>query len=508
MALTQAEIELVVDDIRRIAGQSRLQRVLEPADRTLTFRLRETGATRFLSICTTRDATRLHFVDGKPTQPGPPSAFAMLLRKWLHGAPFESIRQIGGDRVVELEFSVVDPRVERDEQATPERTSGFVIAELAGRVGNVFLLDAERRIIGRQTDEAIAGRELRTGEQWEPPPPPPNSDVGSEVRWDLDELPGGEGKRSRAIANHYRTLERHRRRDRIQARIESGLEDQLERLERRIEHIEEDLDDIENADVYRRRAELLQSAYGEVEKGDESVEVPDYYDDEMPQVDIPLDPRKTLQENIDHYYHQARRYEDAREMVEERLLSSIERRDRVETALDDVRTEGLPDNPRELEELEREWIDDGLLPEPTPATGSGSEDDSDEDRPFRLYRTENGRRMLVGKSASDNDTLTTQIARGRDIWLHARDWPGAHVVMRMHHPDENPDDAELRDAALLAAYFSNGREDTVVEVGYTRSKHVRKTGDLPPGRVFVSNEKTVAVEPDDDRLDALLATRE
>jgi len=504
MSLTQAEIGAIVDEIRRLAGASTLQKVLEPDERTIAFRLRETGATHFLVICTRRNATRLHVVDRKPDQEGPPSAFAMLLRKWLHGAPFEAIRQIRGDRIVELEFPVVDPRVERDDGETPERTPAYLVTELAGRVGNIYLLDSDRRVVGQQTDEAIAAREFNRGEQWEPPPPPPDPEAGDTDRWGLDARDPADFERSKAVAHEYESRESEHRYELMRDRIESGLEHQLERLERRIEHIEQDLEEVERADEYRKRAELLQSAYGEVEPGNESVEVPDYYRDEMPTVEIPLDPRKDLQENIDHYYHQATRYEEAREMVEQRLLESVELRDRIERTLERVRNDNLPETPGELDALREEWIEEELLPEPTPTS---SEDDDGEHHPYRQFRAASDRRILVGRSASDNDTLTTKIARGRDLWLHARDWAGAHVVLRIHDKGASPQTDDLLDAATLAAYFSNGRNDSVVEVGYARAKHVRKTGNLPPGKVFISNEETIAVEMEEKRLERLLDTR-
>lgn len=511
MALTEAEIALVVEEIADLAADSTVQKVLEPAERRIALRLRQTGTTRFLCISTERNATRIHFLDEKPDQPGHPSSFVMLLRKWLHGAPLQRVRQIEGDRIVELSFSVVDPRIdrrERNDDGPPDRMTARLVCELADRVGEVFLLDDEGRIVGRQTGEAIGSRDFRTGETWSPPPPPPNSSAGAELRWELDSMEPASGSRSRAIAAHYRNRRRDQRCERLLEQLESELEKQLERLERRIENVESDLEEVENAELYRRRAELLQSAYGEVEKGAESVEVEDYYAEEMPTVEIPLDPRKSLQENIDDYYHEARRYEEAREFVEERLLTSIDLRDRVRSTLEAFDPDTLPSDPDELEELADEWRSEELLPTRTTPQKTSEGDTSKSSRSYRLFRAKSGRRILVGKGASENDTLTTKIARGRDIWLHARDWSGAHVVLRMHDKGETPEQDDLVDAATLAAHFSKGKNDTVVEVGYTRAKHVRKTGNLPPGRVFVSDEKTVAVELEDGRLERLLETEQ
>ena len=104
MSLSQAEIALLVDEIAQLAGRSTLQRVLEPDERTLVFRFRAPGETHWLLVSTEHEATRVHFVDEKPDQPGHPTPFAMLCRKWLHGAPFDSVDQVGGDRVVRMTF--------------------------------------------------------------------------------------------------------------------------------------------------------------------------------------------------------------------------------------------------------------------------------------------------------------------------------------------------------------------------------------------------------------------
>jgi len=509
MSLSEAEIGLLVDEIAQLTGRATLQRILEPDERTLVGRFREPGATRFLAVSTAHELTRLHVVEEKPDQPGHPSAFAMLCRKWLHGAPFTDIEQVGGDRVVRMTFAAVDPRIrdEVDEDEELERRPTHLVCELAGRVGNVFLLDADDRIVGRQTDEAIASRDLKVGDLWEPPPPPPDSGVGSEVRWNLRDRSPQEFARSRRVAEAYRKRLEESRRDELRRRLESQLADQVDRLERRIEHVERDLKNVEAADKYRKWAELLQSAYDRVERGAESVRVPDFYREGMPEVEIPLDPSKSLQENIDEYYHEARRYEEAREMVEQRLLESVELRDRVIQRLDDLEERGEI-SLAELRELEAELRDEELLPRQPDHSDSERDRGRAESKPYKTFRARSDRRILVGKGASENDTLSTTVARGRDFWFHARDWPGAHVVLRLDNRDESPETDDLVDAATLAAHFSKGRNDTVVEVTYTRAKYVRKHGNLPPGKVSLSNEKTIAVQMEDNRLERLFESEE
>jgi predicted ribosome quality control (RQC) complex YloA/Tae2 family protein len=109
----------------------------------------------------------------------------------------------------------------------------------------------------------------------------------------------------------------------------------------------------------------------------------------------------------------------------------------------------------------------------------------------------------VGRGGKDNDALSLKVARGNDLWLHAHNWAGAHVVVRLRRDQEVPEQL-LLDAATLAAFYSKGRNDTVIEVTYTRAKNVRKPKGLPPGRVTVAGGKTLALRIEPARLQRLL----
>ncbi len=509
MSLSQAEIALIVEELKPMCERSTLQHVREPGPRRLALRFRQPGETRWLLISTEQDGTRLHFVDDKPPQPNSPSPFAMLGRKWLHGASLKGVEQVHGDRIIRLTLHGREPRTEASEadETSPSHLPIHLVAELAGRVGNIFLLTADDKILGMQTDEAIASRQFDIGDRWTPPPPPPDSDAGETVRWNLASRSPDELARSAKVAHAYAEWRRLARRDDLYEHLVSTLREQIERFERRIEHVEQDLDNVRDADRYRRRAELLQSAYGKVERGAESVTVPDFYRDGMPEVEISLDPKKDLPANNDAYYHQARRYEDALDQVEKRLLESIELRDRTEQRLEDLREQDDA-TLDELQTLQQQLREEGLLPSRNESGDPSRDSERSDSKLYRTFRARSGRRILVGRSAEENDTLSTKIARGRDFWFHARDWSGAHVVLRLQNRDESPDSEDLVDAATLAAHFSKGRNDTAVEVSYTRAKHVRKYGDLPPGRVSVSNEKTIGVRLEEGRLQRLLDSEE
>jgi predicted ribosome quality control (RQC) complex YloA/Tae2 family protein len=116
--------------------------------------------------------------------------------------------------------------------------------------------------------------------------------------------------------------------------------------------------------------------------------------------------------------------------------------------------------------------------------------------PYREYRTSGGLEIRVGRGSRANDELTFRRSRPTDVWLHARDVAGAHVILRWERPDENPPAAAIAEAAVLAALFSRARTSGTVAVDWTRRKYVRKPRKSAPGLVIPERVRTVFVEPD------------
>ena len=123
--------------------------------------------------------------------------------------------------------------------------------------------------------------------------------------------------------------------------------------------------------------------------------------------------------------------------------------------------------------------------------------DAAERLPYRRYRTSGGLEVRVGRSRKDNDELTFHHSAPTDIWLHARDVGGAHVILRWANAEANPPGRDLAEAAVLAALHSRSRTSGTVAVDWTRRKHVRKPRKSPPGLVAPDRVKTLFVEPDE-----------
>lgn len=133
---------------------------------------------------------------------------------------------------------------------------------------------------------------------------------------------------------------------------------------------------------------------------------------------------------------------------------------------------------------------------PPPTTQLARQAAVRESRPFRTYRSSGGLEIWVGRGAASNDTLTFHESSPKDVWLHARDSAGAHVVLRWSR-DEPPPSRDLEEAAVLAAWHSKSRGSALVPVDWTRRKYVRKARGGAPGLVLVQRSETVFVKPDE-----------
>jgi predicted ribosome quality control (RQC) complex YloA/Tae2 family protein len=250
---------------------------------------------------------------------------------------------------------------------------------------------------------------------------------------------------------------------------------QVRRLEQLEANLARDLAGLAGEDDLRRRAEALLAFARGVVAGRESVEVPDPYDAER-RLSVALDPRLSGLGNAERLFEKARRAGRARRQVDLRLRETraalAGAREREAAVLD----------ARDRREL------------PGRGEGGGAEERGEAGGGPRHYLTSRGLSVLAGRNARENHHLTFRVARAEDLWLHARDAPGSHVVLRDNEGRAGADD--LREAAEVAAFFSEARGQSRVDVHVTRRKHV-KPAKGGPGRVFVAHSDTLRVAPRD-----------
>ncbi|HWE24284.1 MAG TPA: NFACT RNA binding domain-containing protein, partial [Myxococcales bacterium] len=283
--------------------------------------------------------------------------------------------------------------------------------------------------------------------------------------------------------------------------LERRLREEVRRLRRTLAKVEDDAARAAGALEDRRRAELLVPHQASIPRGAREARVPDWndLDDQGAPREkvVPLDPARSVSENIARWFRRAQRYQSAAARIAERRAEISAALARAESLLERAATVS------DAHALASVEADAAAADRPKRAARRPGETPR---APYRTFRSTSGARILVGRSARDNDALTFGAARGNDLWLHARGVQGSHVVVP--DPGDAPDSRTLADAALLALHFSRARGEDRGEVTWTRRKHVRKPKTAPPGSVIATQERVLAVRSSPERLAAILSTEE
>ena len=266
--------------------------------------------------------------------------------------------------------------------------------------------------------------------------------------------------------------------------LEEALESAAEHERRSAERMREELQSESRAGRYERWGHLLMAQQDQVPDGTEEVELPDLFEDGEP-VPIPLDPAKSAVENAEHYYERARSTRRSREEAEARLDETIERADRAEALLEDLRDIDTLDGIKHFrDEREDEFA---------PFVERG---DADVDQfPYRRFDLGGGFEVWAGKNARQNHELTFHASQPYDLWLHARSVPGAHTVLHLPNRDAEPGKRRIHTAAAIAAHYSQSKGSDVAPVMVTERKYVTSPKGADPGVVRVDREEVVMVEP-------------
>lgn len=489
MSLSLDELRAVVAILHASLLDARVRQVRAVQDRpaSLVLELRTPGSNHHLLVCAESGASRIHRITELPRQPERPSAFVMSLRKHVVGGRVRAVRVAGGDRIVAVEVAHDDP--DRPQDWT-------LMCELTGRHANVALLASDGRIAALLLRNKSGRRELAPGAVWSAPASNAPPGGGLRAGWPADPV-----RAEAFVERHYRALADEEAELRRHTEVARRIDDALRRRRRALDAVRRDIERIDGADALRRRAELLRGAHGTVERGAATATVRDWFEEGAPWATVPLDPALDLEGNIRSLfrtYKRLKRGEDAALERELALSAGVEQLERLRMRLDGLdRADAAA-----IAELEREFERSGPARR---SAGRGGTRPA-ERRPYHEFRSTDGTPILVGRGRKDNDTLTFRVARGNDIWMHASDWPGSHVVVRTAR-GAAPSQRTMLEAAMLAAHHCKGREDTVVAVTWTERKHVRKPPGAAPGLVSVAGGRTIEVRLDPEALAPLLASR-
>ena len=260
-----------------------------------------------------------------------------------------------------------------------------------------------------------------------------------------------------------------------------------DRTARKIANQEKELAATRDRDRLRQFGDIITGSLYQMERGMARLRAADFYDPEGREVEIPLDPLLTPQQNAAKYYKEYNKAKKAEEMLTIQLEKGRKELDYLNSVLENIT---LAEGERDLGEIRQELTDTGYLRRPAKARDRGKRIAS---RPME-FRSSTGLRISVGKNNTQNDLLTCKLAGKNDIWFHTQKIHGSHVILWTE--GEEPDAASLNEAARLAAWFSQGRESGKVPVDYTPARYVKKPAGARPGMVIYTTYETAWVEPD------------
>ncbi len=242
--------------------------------------------------------------------------------------------------------------------------------------------------------------------------------------------------------------------------------------------------DTEKKDTYRIYGELLNTYGYSAKPGDKTIEVLNYYTEEM--LTIPLDPTLTAQENAQKYfekYNKMKRTYEALSQLTREVKAEIEHLESISNSLNIALAE------EDLVQIKEELTESGYI-----RRKGGGKKAKITSKPFH-YISSDGFHIYVGKNNYQNDELTFQFATGNDWWFHAKGIPGSHVVLKSNGCEDLPDRA-FEEAGRLAAYYSKGREQEKVEIDYIQKKHVKKPAGGKPGFVVYYTNYSLMIDSD------------
>ncbi|MGH0947543.1 Rqc2 family fibronectin-binding protein [Bacillus mycoides] len=285
-------------------------------------------------------------------------------------------------------------------------------------------------------------------------------------------------------------------RDRVKQQahdLERFMQNEKTKNEKKLIKLEKTLQDAGKADKYQLFGELLTANMYALKKSDKEIEVVNYYDENGGTVKITLNPLKTPSENAQRYFQKYQKAKNSVAIVEEQIVKTNEEILYFDSLLQQMEVASSKD----IEEIREELTEEGYV--------RNRKKKNTKKKPTKpvldKYLASDGTEIFVGKNNKQNDYLTTKFSRRDEIWLHTKDIPGSHVVIRSLEPTEET----LQEAAKIAAYYSKAKDSSSVPVDFTKVRHVKKPSGAKLGFVTYDNQQTLYVTPDADTVMKLKA---
>lgn len=538
----------------------RIHKINQPENDTIIMVVRQNRKNHQLLLSIHPSFSRLQITDKKYDNPFNPPMFARVFRKHLEGGFIENIRQIGNDRRVEIDIKskdeigdtmhrtiileimgkhsnliLVDENrkiIEGFKHLTPNTNQyrtvmpGFEYEappsknklnpyEISGQEALKYI-DFNSGKISKQllnsfegfspliTNEIVSRRQFMTQDtlpeaydevmaetQLSPTPVfHKNHETGKEdfyfmklnqfyddvVEYDslndlLDRYYDARGERERV---------KQRANDLVRF-----VQQQLQKQQNKLSKLIDEYESAKDKETQQLYGELITANIYRIKQGDESVTALNYYTGE--EVTIPLNPTKSPSVNAQYYYKQYNRLKTREHELDHQIQLTKENIDyfsNIEQQLEHITVDDIDD-------IRDELADQGFMKQ-----RKNTKKKKNAQIQLQTYRSSDGDTILVGKNNKQNDYLTNKKAQKSHIWFHTKDIPGSHVVIL----NDSPSDETIKEAAMLAGYFSKAGNSGQIPVDYTEIRNVHKPSGAKPGFVTYDNQKTLYATPDYDKI--------
>lgn len=402
------------------------------------------------------------------------TSFVMFLRKRLANSALTSIEKLPNERVLRLGLSAKNDFGDTEHYA--------LIFQLTGRSANIFLLDKNDFILDANQESHGAGQEIASRYA------PPEIAAGQTARKEQGEAfeRGEYASLSEALDIFYLEKEAEKLFQTKAGAARNKLKSELRKREKLLKKLRQDLNHHGDAETWKRFGDLILANLATAKREANKVYATDFYDENTPLIAIEIDENDSLTTAAEKFFKKYTKARNAKTELTKRLAD-------LETQIADFQTR-KEDLEAAIAERDESFLAEFSGEKKEPPKGRAKEKASDVFKGARQYFSTEGFEILVGKGSKDNDYLTFRIAKASDLWLHAADYPGSHVIVKNPNRGEIPPKT-LLEAAQAAAFFSHAKDQPKVAVHYTPKKFVNKPKGAGAGLVSMSSFKTILVEP-------------
>ena len=535
----------MVEELRRELVNGRIQKINQPFEQELVLQIRSNRQSHRLLLSAHPVFGRIQLTQTTFENPAQPSTFIMVLRKYLQGALIESIEQVENDRIVEIIVS--------NKNEIGDHIQATLIIEIMGKHSNILLVDKSSykilEVIKHVGFSQNSYRTLLPGSTYIAPPSTESLNpftikdeklfeilqtqettaknfqslfqgLGRDTANELEKIlvsdklatfrnffnqetkpcltetsfspvPFGNqvGEPFDSLSDLLDTYYKDKaERDRVKQQASElirRVENELQKNRHKLKKQEKELLATDNAEEFRQKGELLTTFLHQVPNDQDQVILENYYTNQP--ITIALDKALTPNQNAQRYF---KRYQKLKEAVKyltdliEETKATILYLESVETVLNQAGLE-------EIAEIREELIQTGFI------RRRQREKIQKRKKPEQYLASDGKTIIYVGRNNLQNEELTFKMARKEELWFHAKDIPGSHVVIS---GNLDPSDEVKTDAAELAAYFSQGRLSNLVQVDMIEVKKLNKPTGGKPGFVTYTGQKTLRVTPDPEKI--------